>query len=66
MQRIALQKSTLIPNFIGSWMIEPLSLCDELITYFESNIAKQHIGVTGGGKAAYLEIEAVFKGFVWN
>jgi len=49
MQRIALQKSALIPNFIGSWMIEPLSLCDELITYFESNIAKQHIGVTGGG-----------------
>ena len=49
MQRIALQKSTLIPNFIGSWMIEPLSLCDELITYFESNIAKQHIGVTAGG-----------------
>ena len=50
MQRIALQKSTLTPNFIGSWMIEPLSLCDELITYFESNIAKQHIGVTGGGR----------------
>ena len=50
MQRIALQKSTLIPNFIGSWMIEPLSLCDELITYFESNIAKQQIGVTGGGR----------------
>ena len=49
MQRIALEKSSLIPNFIGSWMIEPLSLCDELITYFESNIAKQHIGVTGGG-----------------
>ena len=49
MQRIAFQKSTLIPNFIGSWMIEPPSLCDELITYFESNIAKQHIGVTGGG-----------------
>ena len=50
MQRIALQKSTLIPNFIGSWMIEPLSLCDELIAYFESNIAKQHIGVTEGGR----------------
>tara|TARA_B100000678_G_C18099347_1_gene458125 strand:+ start:289 stop:846 length:558 start_codon:yes stop_codon:yes gene_type:complete len=30
-------------------MIEPPSLCDELITYFESNIAKQHIGVTGAG-----------------
>ena len=50
MQRIALQKSTLIPNFIGSWMIEPPSLCDELITYFESNIAKQQIGATVGGR----------------
>ena len=50
MQRIALQKSSLIPNFIGSWMIEPLSLCDELITYFESNIAKQQMGATGGGR----------------
>ena len=50
MQRIALQKSTLIPNFIGSWMIEPLSLCDELITYFESNIAKQQMGTTAGGR----------------
>ena len=50
MQRIALQKSSLIPNFIGSWMIEPLSLCDELITYFESNIAKQQIGATVDGR----------------
>ena len=50
MQRIALEKSPLIPNFIGSWVIEPLSLCDELITYFESNIAKQQIGATGGGR----------------
>lgn len=50
MQRIALQKSSLIPNFIGSWMIEPLSLCDELITYFESDIAKQQMGATGGGR----------------
>ncbi len=50
MQRIALQKSTLIPNFIGSWMIEPPSLCDELITYFESNIAKQQVGVSGVGR----------------
>ena len=50
MQRIALQKSTLTPNFIGSWMIEPPSLCDELITYFESNIAKQQVGVSGVGR----------------
>ena len=50
MQRIALQKSTLTPNCIASWMIEPRSLCDELITYFESNIAKQQVGVSGVGR----------------
>ena len=50
MQRIALQSSNLTPNFIGSWMIEPLSLCDELIAYFESHIEEQNVGVTGGGK----------------
>ena len=50
MQRIDLLKPTLGPNFIGSWMIEPPALSDDLVTYFESNIAKQHIGVTGGGR----------------
>jgi prolyl 4-hydroxylase len=50
MQRIALPKQNLAPNFIGSWLIEPLSLCDELITYFESHIIEQNIGVTSGGR----------------
>jgi prolyl 4-hydroxylase len=37
------------PHFIGAWTIEPLSLSDELITYFENNIIKQKLGVVGGG-----------------
>ena len=50
MKRIALQKQTLTPTFIGSWVIEPPSLCDELITYFEAHTGKQRIGITAGGR----------------
>ena len=50
MQRVALQKTNLSPNFIGSWLIEPPSLCDELITYFEAHTAQQKIGSTSGGR----------------
>lgn len=50
MQRISLESSSLNPNFIGSWVIEPFSLCDDLITYFESNVAAQKAGVTGLGR----------------
>ena len=49
MQKIDLQKSNLAPNFIGSWVIEPLLLCDELIDYFELQKGKQTQGITGGG-----------------
>ena len=49
MKRFAIPKSSNNPNFIGSWMIEPLSLSDELTNYFESNISKQRKGVTGQG-----------------
>ena len=38
------------PNFIGSWAIEPQSVCDELITYFEHNKRKQKQGEIGGGQ----------------
>jgi hypothetical protein len=50
MQRITLQKPSLTPTFIGSWILEQPSLCDDLITYFEVHIAKQRTGVTGGGR----------------
>ena len=35
MQRIVLQENNLNPNFIGSWMMEPTSVCDRLMDYFE-------------------------------
>ena len=38
------------PNFIGAWTISPLSICDELIAYFEINKSKQTRGVTAAGK----------------
>ena len=50
MQRITLQKSNLNPNFIGAWTIEPFSLCDEIISYFEAHKNDQYIGITSGGK----------------
>ena len=50
MEKVTLSKQNSNPNFIGSWMINPLSICDELITYFESNKNRQKKGVTAGGK----------------
>ena len=50
MKRVTLSNQNLNPNFIGSWIINPLSICDELITYFESNENKQKEGVTVAGK----------------
>lgn len=37
-------------DFIGSWIMNPLSISDELIDYFELNKHKQKRGVTAGGK----------------
>ena len=55
MKRIAIQTANLTPTFIGSWVIEPPSLCDELITYFESHIGEQKIGTTSIGTNVYLK-----------
>ena len=43
------------PNFIGSWFMEPTSLCDELIEHFESNFSRHSSGKTGSG--SNLEIK---------
>ena len=43
------KKSDLTPNFIGSWVIEPLSLCDDLIGYFETHRGNNKQGVTSSG-----------------
>ena len=50
MERVSLQKQNLSPNFIGSWIMNPLSICDELINYFESNKHKQKRGATFVGE----------------
>ena len=50
MEKVTLPKQNLTPNFIGSWIMNPLSICDELITYFESNQNKQKRGVTAAGE----------------
>ena len=49
MEKITLSKQNLNPNFIGSWIMNPLSICDELITYFESNPHKQKKGALSFG-----------------
>ena len=49
MEKVSLQTQNLSPNFIGSWIMNPLSISDELINYFESNLSKQKRGVVGGG-----------------
>tara|TARA_B100000674_G_scaffold42716_1_gene29697 strand:- start:3730 stop:4350 length:621 start_codon:yes stop_codon:yes gene_type:complete len=50
MLRIPTSQPTESPHFIGSWIIEPKSLCDDLITYFEENKEKQKQGVMSVGK----------------
>lgn len=49
MKRIDLTLAEPGPHFIGSWDIEALSLCDELITFFETHQANQTQGRTAGG-----------------
>ena len=55
MKKINLPKQKISPNFIGSWVMEPLSICDELITYFEANQNKQIRGVTAGGEKLHVK-----------
>ncbi len=49
MKKEALGSGNKNPNFIGSWTIEPIMICEDLISYFELNIAKQKSGVLSGG-----------------
>ncbi len=44
MEKVTLQGNNLVPNFIGAWTIDPLSICDELISHFELNPSKQKRG----------------------
>lgn len=49
MNRIDLNPSHPIPHFIGSWSIEPLSLCDGVINFFETHQGNQTQGKTAEG-----------------
>ena len=46
MERVVLKNINSAPNFIGSWNLEPLEFCDELVSYFELNKSKQKKGKT--------------------
>ena len=47
-KRFKLAKSSLTPNFIGSWEIET-GICDKIIAYFDKHQEKQTQGATGNG-----------------
>ena len=47
MKRVITNKALLNPTFINSWIIEPLTLCEDLVSYFELNLAKQKKGSSG-------------------
>ena len=49
-EKVTLPTQGLSPTFIGSWTMNPLSICDELVAYFELNKNKQQKGVIGSGK----------------
>ena len=49
MERVNTPITNLNPNFISSWIIKPLSLCDDLIEYFELNKLNQRKGCSGTG-----------------
>ena len=44
MKKVLIKANNVNPHFIGSWTIEQLSICEDLISYFELNLAKQMKG----------------------
>tara|TARA_B100000214_G_scaffold250581_1_gene184148 strand:- start:1973 stop:2572 length:600 start_codon:yes stop_codon:yes gene_type:complete len=49
MKKVAIPSVNKNPHFIGSWTVEPILICDDLISYFEHNINKQKSGSTASG-----------------
>lgn len=49
MKRIDLNTSLPAPHFIGSWHLEPVTLCDDLIGFFETQQEKHTRGKIAGG-----------------
>lgn len=54
MERAILPNGDSHPNFIGAWMLEPVSICDELIAHFDANAHRHRAGTVSTG----LDLEA--------
>lgn len=52
--RVELAAESAAPHFIGSWVIQPPSLCEDLIRFFQQHPDNQAQGKTAGG----LNLEA--------
>ena len=48
-ERLNLASSVEAPHFIGSWMIAPTSLCDDLVAFFEAHPENHAQGKIAGG-----------------
>ena len=49
MKKVSIDSVNKNPNFIGSWTIDPILICDDLISYFELNTPKQKSGLVATG-----------------
>ena len=49
MQRIEISNTSNTPNFIGSWILKDIDMCDEIVNFFETNLSDQGAGAIGGG-----------------
>mgnify|MGYP001299160857 CR=1 FL=1 len=49
MRRLVIEQTEMFPHFIGSWDIEPVTMCEDLVEFFEDNSAYHRIGQAGDG-----------------
>lgn len=50
MRKAELEVNSKEPNFIGAWHIQPTTICDDLVEYFNKNEKRQKEGVTDTGR----------------
>ena len=50
MKRIILPSANQHPTFIGAWRLSPLTICDQIVDYFDTNSNQQIAGVSASGK----------------
>ena len=48
-ERLDLSSTSEAPHFIGSWVIEPVSLCNDLVAFFEAHPENHAQGKIAGG-----------------